>query len=285
MLNSLTGSFPPRNATTVIAALASFVLVCVLSVDGRTQASAGQTPLQRQIDEHRQHLSADDREVRRDAVTRLGAMQHPDASRVACAALTDPDEIVRATAAHAVLSLPADEAVPLLAQLLNDKKEFVRREAAYSLGRTRSPKAVPDLTRVLGADKEAGVRGAAAVALGEIGDSSAVLPLISALNRSIEGSKGSGHRENNEFVLRSAVRALGQIRDRVAVPTLAGILTDKRSANDVKREAAFALGRIGDPSALGALDLAQSSSDPYLSQIASEAKKRIIRERANGNLE
>jgi HEAT repeat protein len=261
------------------------VLVCVLSVDARTQASAGQTPLQRQIAEHRQHLSADDREVRRDAVMLLGAMHRPDASRVASAALTDPDEIVRATAAHAVLSLPADETVPLLVQLLNDKKEFVRREAAYALGQTHSPKAVPDLTRVFGADKEAGVRGAAAVALGEIGDSSAVVPLISALHHSIEGSKRSGHGENNEFVLRSAVRALGQIRDRVAVSTLAGILTDKRSASDVKREAAFALGRIGDPSALDALDLAESSSDPYLSQIASEAKKRINRERANRTLE
>jgi HEAT repeat protein len=208
-------------------------------------------------------------------------MHRPDASRVASAALTDPDEIVRATAAHAVLSLPADEAVPLLVQLLNDKKEFVRREAAYSLGQTHSTKAVPDLTRVLGADKEAGVRGAAAIALGEIGDSSAVVPLISALGGPVEGSKRSGRIEKNEFVLRATVRALGQIGNRAAVATLAQILTDQRSANDVRREAAVSLGRIGDPSALSALTAAESSSDPYLSQTATEARKRIAREAGN----
>src|SRR5215831_5518041 len=94
------------------------------------------TPLQRRIESERQHLSSSDVEERREALMRLGAMKHADASRAAVVGLSDPEPTIRVTAAHAIVSLPANEAASLLTPLTTDKLEFVRREAAYALGET-----------------------------------------------------------------------------------------------------------------------------------------------------
>jgi len=139
------------------------------------------TPLQREIEHLRARLSSSDTEDRREAVTRLGAMARADSSRAALPALKDAAVIVRATAARAILSLPATEAAAALLPLLADKDEFVRRETAYALGETRSRTAVEALATALARDKEAGVRGAAAVALGQIGDPAALPSLRAAL--------------------------------------------------------------------------------------------------------
>ncbi|HLL76197.1 MAG TPA: HEAT repeat domain-containing protein, partial [Pyrinomonadaceae bacterium] len=180
------------------------------------QNQSALTPVQREIEKQRARLSSSDTEGRRDAVTRLGAMRRPDASRVAAQALGDAEEIVRATAARAVLSLPSEEAARLLLALLQDRREFVRRETAYALGLTRSPSAVEALATALARDREAGVRGAAAVALGQIADARAVPFLSEALGRRIR-RPGFLNRitfrrtEENEFVRRAAAVSLGQI--------------------------------------------------------------------------
>jgi HEAT repeat protein len=238
------------------------------------------TPLQREIEKQRARLASGDVEERREAVTRLGAMARADSSRVAASALKDAAVIVRATAARAVLSLPAEEAAAALLPLLSDKNEFVRRETAYALGQTRSRTAVEALATALARDKEAGVRGAAAVALGQIGDASAVPILTEAIGRRIARS-GFLNRitfrrtEENEFVRRSAAVALGQIKSRAAVPALIGALANERAGDDVRREAARALGLIGDPSAIPSLRAALTARDPYLTEIASEALRKL----------
>lgn len=211
---------------------------------------------------------------------RLGSMKRPDSSRVAAAALTDPSEIVRATAASAVLSLPVDEAAALLLPLLQDKKEFVRQEAAYALGQARSRTAVAALIIVLERDKLPSVRGAAAVALGQIGDESATAHLARTLDAAfpapeLPNQKGRRKREDNEFVQRAAARALGQLGSRAAVPALVTAISDKRMSDDVRREVVRTLGLIGDPSAVPALRAALVAGDPYLSRLAYEALLKI----------
>ncbi|HEY0099985.1 MAG TPA: HEAT repeat domain-containing protein [Pyrinomonadaceae bacterium] len=239
------------------------------------------TPLQREIEKQRARLASGDVEERREAVMRLGSMARADSSRAALPALRDAAVIVRATAARAVLSLPAGEAAAALLPLLSDKDEFVRRETAYALGETRSRAAVVALATALARDKEAGVRGAAAVALGQIGDETAVPVLTEAIGRRIARS-GFLNRitfrrtEENEFVRRSAAVSLGQIKSRAAVPALIGALANERAGDDVRREAARALGLIGDPSAIPTLQRALlTARDPYLSEIASEAIRKL----------
>jgi HEAT repeat protein len=235
---------------------------------------AGLTTLERTVEQQRTRLSSSEREERRDAITRLGAMKRPHSSRAALAGLKDPDESVRAAAVHAVAAVPSDEAAQAIIPLLKDKSGFVRQEAAHALGKTRSRIAVSPLIDSLRTDKEAGVRGAAAVALGFIGDHFASGALADVLAGKPVGPKGK--REKDEFVLRSAACSLGQLREATAVPVLVETLGDEKAPADVRREAAHALGLIGDPSSVSALRAALGSSDPYLSRIAEAALKQIL---------
>ena len=280
--------FAPRRARG-LAALFSTALFVTLSAPPAPArlkplpplpAQTELTPLQSEIRALRARLSSAKVEERRDALMRLGAMRRPESSRAAAAALGDPSAVVRATAAHAVLSLGADEAAALVLPLLGDRDEFVRREAAYALGQTRSPAGVGALVAAVESDKKPSVRGAAAVALGEVGDASAVPALAAAVSGrpSASGSQKRARRrkaEDDEFVRRAAAVSLGQIRSRDAVPALVGALADERAPADVRREAARALGLIGDARAATALRAVLTAKDPYLARAAFEALLKI----------
>jgi HEAT repeat protein len=249
-------------------------------LSAKTFRQSSPTPLQREIEKQRARLSSAEVEERREAVMRLGAMARPEASRAAAAALGDPTAIVRATAARAVLSLPPSEAATHILPLLSDRDEFARREAAYALGLTRSTVGTSALIAALEADREAAVRGAAAVALGQIGDPSAALALVGSLARRLPPRVGRERPrrrriEQDEFVRRAAAVALGQLRSREAVPVLIETLSDERAPDDVRREAARALGHLGDPASLPALRAALTSRDPHLSRIAFEAVRAL----------
>lgn len=230
--------------------------------------------MQREIERQRQRLKSDDIEERRDALMRLSNLKRPDAARVAVAGLSDPAPIVRVTAAHAIMSLPQAEATTLLLPLLQDKLEFVRREAAYALGKTQSRSAVVALTNIVTSDREMTVRSAAATALGEIGDEAAVQTLVEILTGPA-GNKKKAKGEPNDFLKRAAAQSLGRIKSRAGVAVLINTLSNEANDNDVRREAATALGLIGDTSAVPTLQAAFTSNDPYLSEAARAALKRI----------
>ena len=257
-----------------ISFLATLVVwaICA-SAPAFAQGNDQLTPLQRRIEQQKQRLSSSQVEERRDALMKLAGMKHADASRAAVAALNDPEPIIRGTAAHAITSLPPADAVGLLAPLLKDKLEFVRREIASAMGETRSRSAVPLLVELLGLEKEASVRAAAVMALGQIRDES-VVPALTQILSGISPNKKSKNRED-EFVMRSAAQALGQIRSRAGVSILITTLTNETSPTDVRRAAAEALGLIGDPAATQALQAAVASGDPYLSGAAVEALRRL----------
>jgi HEAT repeat protein len=274
-----------RSVTGLQCALAViFLLACVpriVSAQQETSPTASQlTPLQLEIEKQRQRLKSSETEERRDAVMRLGWMKRTESSRVAAIALGDSSAIVRATAARAVLSLAPDEAAALLIPLLQDRDGFVRQETAYALGEARSRTATTALIALLEKEKNDGVRGAVAVALGQIGDEAAVITLAQLLGRRVPASGiinrvRRSKRDENEFVRRAAARSLGQIHSRAAVPALIAVVIDERAPDDVRREAANSLGLIGDPTAIPALRSLLTARDPYLSRIASEAILKI----------
>lgn len=266
-------SFLHRLSTGLLATLA---LLSVASANSFGQGGDRMTPTQREIERQRQRLTSSEIEERRDALMRLGNLKRLDASRAASAGLNDPAPGVRIAAMHAILSLPSPEAVALLIPLLQDKLEFVRRETAYALGETRNRAAVEPLANVLLTDKEAGVRGAAAVALGQIRDETAVPALVQALGGpNPQPKKKKSKARENEFVLRAAARSLGQIRSRAAVNILIAALGNQEYPSDVRREAAIALGLIGDTAAVPSLRAAFASDDPYLSEASREALRRL----------
>lgn len=271
----------PQIAAAIVCIILSANAVHVITAASPKQEQTGRehlTPLQLEIEKQRLRLSSVEDEDRREALARLGSMHNSAASRVALSALADPSPAVRAAATAAVLSLPAEESTSALLPLLNDKDEFVRQQAAYALGQAHSSTAVADLIGRL-ADKKDSVRGAAAVALGQIADARGVSPLAAVLNRQplpASGKKGGKSKaERNPFVLRAAAKSLGLIGSREALPALIAVLQDEKAEDDVRREAAVALGAIGDAAALSILRGVLTARDPYLSRAAQEAIRKI----------
>lgn len=241
-------------------------------------------------------------EDRRSALHSLRQIGTPEAARIALRSLSDKNEMVRATAASVVCILPAPESVPLLAPLLNDKDAFVRRETAYALGKTSAGEAVAPIDERLRIEKDHEVQSALAIALGGIGNPAGVSSLVNVLNQKPV--------EDEEFVRRSAARSIGLIAERSrtgksdettpqnflpdrykddlsnvrsadlsyfreAGRILIGILQSNLESADTKREAAFALGAIGDPAFKSVLEPLTKSDDSYLAEIAREALKRL----------
>jgi len=138
------------------------------------------------------------------------------------------------------------------------KDQHVRGAAATALGQLGDPRAVNPLIRALN-DSDGGVRGATATALGQIGDTHAVNPLITVI-------------QNDEWSVReAAVAALGNIGAHAVGPLIAALHDQDEY---VRRAAAEALGQIGDPRAVEALISALDES-AAARQAAAEALGQI----------
>lgn len=209
-------------------------------------------------------LSAPEEERRLDAVITLGAYRSAAVVSALASALRDRSPRVRAAAATGLAAAAGPDSVPALAEALDrEKKASVRKSLAHALGSVADRRSTPALLSAL-KDKEAEVRGAAAVGLGRYADPSAVPFLVEALT------------DRDAFVRARAAAALGTIANdsRPAVPALIKLLSSDENA-EARRQAAHALGAIGDPAALSALEQTSQSEDPYLSQAAAEAIRRI----------
>lgn len=238
-------------------------------------------------------------EEKRTALFDLRNIRTPEASRLAVPALSDPDELVRSTAAGSVVFLPPDEVVAVLLPNLKDKEDFVRRETAYALGNVRDRTAVRPLVEVASKDKSFEVRNAAVFALGEIGDPSAVDFLVALLSgkpkdsRAFERSSAaksigriaqaiqnsSRSPVTPESFLPSKYKAAGAaaFRDlatefpqfKRALAVLEKALSNSKEAADTRREAAFAIGAI-DGGSRETLKKCSVSPDYYLAEICKE---------------
>lgn len=238
-------------------------------------------------------------EQKRNVLSSIRSMGTAASAQIAVIALSDKNEIVRAMAANDVVYLAPEDSIRLLSSMLADRSEFVRREAVFALGETGSPAAVEPVSSALENDRSPLVRASAAIALGRIGDVKGVIPLIEALKRS--------RSSKDDFIRRSAARSLGQIAEilrdghrQTATPQsflpqkykpvsssspataifpgfieatriLIEIAGDSKGSEDTRREAAYALGSIGDSSALQFLQFNVTSPDPYLAEICREA--------------
>lgn len=247
-------------------------------------------------------LASDSIEKKREALFEIRSLRTARASELAIPSLGDGIEIVRATAAGSVIFLEQPNAARVLIPLLNDKSPFVRRETAFALGRVGSTQATAPLIKLLQKDGDGGVRAAVAVALGDIGDPRAISALTAVLKK---------HRSANEFIVSASAHAVGQIAQKLRFGTtnsltpssflpekylpftietaaespmlafqmpvqlLITLLSDVRQSQDVRREAAFALGSIGAPEAIPILQANLSSKDIYLARICRESLLKI----------
>jgi HEAT repeat protein len=214
-------------------------------------------------------LKSSDEEIRRETVMRLSHLKGTGVVSALISALNDSSPRVRAAAAAGLPECgDSSVAAVLSARLSQEKDAFVRKTLAYALEKFQGSDRTAALIAAL-KDKDPEVRGAAAVALGHHADTDAVVPLINALS------------DKNPFVRAQAARALGVNGSAAAkaVPELVKLL-ERDEDGEPRRQAAIALGRIGDRSAISALQQASRDKDPYLVQsardaiVAIEGKKR-----------
>ena len=138
--------------------------------------------------------------------------------------------------------LSDERAAGPLITALHDLDPPLRAESARALGALGSPQAVPGLIAALQTDADTDTRAAAAYALGLLGDPRAIDPLLAKL---ADASEDPGVRG-------FAAEAFTWHRERRAVPALIAALSDPLP--EVRFWAAFALGELGDPAALGELE-------------------------------
>lgn len=262
--------------TELAAALLAFLLVTRITGSSLNPVSPTQPPIYQQnatstdaeVAHWTSQLKSSSQEERREAAMQLARLKGEAAFRALASAVNDPSPQVRAAVVASLAERGDESAVPILsARLARDKDQFVRKAAAYGLGRFHEGERTAALASAL-SDKDPEVRAAAAISLADHADAEAVPPLASALS------------DKNDFVRAKAARALG-VNGRSAVqtvPALIALLT-KDEDGEVKRQAADALGQIGDRSALPALERARHHKDPYLAQAVTDAIRLIERGR------
>jgi HEAT repeat protein len=244
----------------------------------------------------RQIVNRGNSEQKRDALLQIRNLENAEASRIAVPLLRDSSETVRATAAFSVIYLPKTEAAQNLIPLLKDKSPLVRREAAYALGKVQNSEAIAPLLQTFQTDKIYEVKNACIVALGEIGDASAIDVLVAILKKKPQSKE--------EFTRRSAARSIGQIAQIIqtgkaevltpedflpaenkpneirksspeftktfpafvpAIKVLIETLQNSKESSDVRREAAIPI-----------LQANVNNEDYYLAEISRQALRKII---------
>lgn len=182
---------------------------------------------------------------------------------------------------------------------LKDKDEYLRPATAEFLGNVRDPRAVEPLIQALN-DKSLEVQEKAAEALGKIGDARAVEPLIQVSRDFFAkldpvpalvmiGKPAVGHltqalMDKDKYVRdvrRDATYALGKIGDVKAVEPLIQVLKERDMIYpgiedvDLRRSAAEALGEIKDARAIDPLTQALKDKEDYVQRAAREALEKI----------
>lgn len=159
-----------------------------------------------------------------------------------------------ATKPNALINLDDERAIRPLVQLVLHGESNERRAAALCLGKWSS-KGYGTLVKLIGVTdysaKEAVIFG-----LGQSGQETALDHLFDAL-------ENKATHINNQIV-----RAIGDLGDFRATARLTNLLEDKTQSNSLRCELATALGKIGDPGALGSLKLAAQDNDSNLRQNA-----------------
>ena len=194
-------------------------------------------------------------DVRRTAALSLGKIGYPPATTALVQALADPDPQVREYSAWALGQLGEnvnDKTAVRLVGVLADEHRSVRKAAAQALGKIGPRHSVlAILTEVLAAG-ERGSRQAAVEALAQLEAGSVYLALQNALSDPVP------------TIRQGAVAALGELADRRTLFDFRQRLLFDSNIG-VRTEAAYRLGKLGDPQELQLLDwVVQNDASPIV---------------------
>ncbi|MFH1198700.1 MAG: HEAT repeat domain-containing protein [Candidatus Omnitrophota bacterium] len=134
------------------------------------------------------------------------------------------------------------EAVPELIKLTNDENAYIRRNAVEALGKIKDESTISVIERGL-FDDDSTVRQRSAGALGQLQDSRVAGSLLNRLSD-----------ETEREVKFAVVEALGKSKNSLATPALLKELKSDAEGLAYNNDVVFALGEIGDKSALPGLN-------------------------------
>ena len=188
-------------------------------------------------------------QVRRVAVETLGHLGAGEAGMHLIPLLQDADEHVRHSTVQVLGTLREKNAVVPLIQALQDEKQQIRQAAAQALGFMKADEAVSALIESVSvSSSDYLLRQAAVEALGRIGDSRALEPLLEVL-------------QDREWKARwSAIYALGRIGDEQALPFLHRCLLEEEDTI-LRKSAAVTLGQLHRRESVAALSKGLSDED------------------------
>ncbi|MFN3531710.1 MAG: HEAT repeat domain-containing protein [Candidatus Brocadia sp.] len=172
-------------------------------------------------------------EVRIFAAKELVKIKDPLVIDVLINAISDKEEEVRIVVVQALGEIGDERAVKPLIYTLNDESMVVSEKAAKALGQLGKKEATGALISALNSNTNLSIVCSIIEALGQIGDTRAVEPLIAFLT----------HKESK--VRECTAASLGKLRDARAVEPLITVLNDEQER--VRWYAADSLGKIGDP--------------------------------------
>jgi HEAT repeat protein len=166
--------------------------------------------------------------------------------------------LARVRAAEALGALGGDDARDALLRGLHDDEALVRIASAHALVRTSATDVLRPIVDALASPDDEAARGALAEALLDAGPP-AVDELLAALRDDTLGPR----------VRWLIVVVLGELR---AIPAVADLLACLESEDDeLRARAAHALGKIGDPRAVPALDAIAADGGPWQVRTAASA--------------
>ena len=201
-------------------------------------------------------LGNDDPSVRSDAAIHLGQARSKEAVDALIAALNDQEESVRVNVIRALGDVGDPKAIPAIVPFVGDFLSAVRMAACQALGALRDPRGVPALEKAL-YDGDESIRVVAARALGDVPgpESLEVLLRVALRDESALRAESEMVRANAAMAKVDLSWALGSLGDRSGMATLRTLLF-KGDPEDVRAEAAIALGELGDASELPVLERA-----------------------------
>lgn len=234
--------------------------------------------------------------VRMAVAQSLGMLKDPSSVPTLEKLLQATEGPVRMSAARALGEVPGDESVDALLRVaLRDEDEMVRQHVVQVVGDRRVRDAIPKLEGMLGAEAEI-VRANAAKVLGEVGDRSTLPALIHALDdpfwkvRSL-AAHSIGTIDPADPEAREALRRrLDVEKHQMTVVDLAWVLAKggdpsalgrvrellfKGQPEDIRAEAALALGEVGTAEDLPLLQKALSDKKGLVRQEAYKASQKL----------
>lgn len=214
------------------------------------------------------YLLSDDRwHVRRFAASALGKIGDKKAVESLTSVLNDDEWHVRKYAADALGNIGDERAVPSLLKAMSDEDNDVKWKAVVALGKMKGA-AVGPLIEAFGND-DWRIRGRAAEALGNIGDTQALETLINAFV--------GRNKDRNKYVRGRVAEALGKIGDERVVKPLIQAKDDEYIY--VRTKAEEALKKIETASQIGTYDDGEIAFDyPGSWEIISTTdRKKIVK--------